>query len=165
MRTIIAALVMVLALLAATSSRANVFSATDPLAIAAVMQKMASLATDIQADAKASTRAASECYNQFVENILRVHTQSGMLLTLVGLEILMVNSSDDAQLNDAVRQQIKIFRAALDIERGDANRWMVSSTCSSNTAVANKGQEVLKIFDLVASQLEAMSKKLGPAPN
>jgi hypothetical protein len=165
MRTILATLAIVLALLAATSSRANVFSTTDPLAVASLMQKMVSIATDIQAAAKASTLAASECYNQFVEGVLRVYTHSGMLLTLVGLELGMVNSFDDLQLIDAVRQQIKKFRTSIDIERGDVNRWMALSMCSSNMAVTIKGQEVLKTFDLVASQLDAMSKKLGPTPN
>ena len=155
----IGGLVLVLALLAATSSRANILTRDDIQRFEDFGKKEISVAHDI-ADVERSTVASvKECLIDLLSELNEVHEMISPVYDLVALDVEMVDPSDERAVIKYLRLEIDSFLRDVASDREHING--IVGECSSSEAVAAKAQKILRLFDEATSLVGAISKKIG----
>jgi hypothetical protein len=156
MQTIIATLAMVLALLAATPSRANVLDVADVKGFEDFQEKADTLMHDIVG---ASGPTTINCLMPLALSLQVIKKDIYTVLIPAMLEIAMVSPVDDMQVLTALRFQVPGFLKDLAAQRGFVDGLM-GGGCASSGVAAVKAQEVVRLFDQAALLVGPISKKV-----
>jgi hypothetical protein len=153
-------LMVLVALLAATSSRANVLTEGDGQHVLAFEQRAFTIERDIIDTSRASSGITADCLQNLYGNLELTIYKIELVEVLASLSARMVHPTDEQTAITGLRIQIKEFLELLAINRGHINK--IVGICASSGAVATKAQEVLRLFDEGTALVGAISKKIGP---
>jgi hypothetical protein len=155
---------LVLALLAATSSRANVLTEDDAHRFRDFKREVVNLNKDIL-DVVRSTSSSSVqvCLFDVYRDISEVEDLSSPIDDLVALDVAMVDPTDERAVISYLRIEIDRFLSRVAINRNGVNATI--DQCALKGAVAAKAQETVRLFDEGTALVEAISKKIGTSPN
>jgi hypothetical protein len=153
-------LILVLALVAATSSRANILSRDDAHRALDFYQKLLSLQRNVGEFAEyAPTSSIKECLYDLGSDLVDVLEMISPVDSFVRLEVEMVDPTDERTVIKYLRLDVNNFLVGVGDRRKHVNG--IVGQCASSGLVAAKAQEILRLFQEGAALVEVISKKIG----